>query len=356
MTNRIKKNCGSALILVLWIIAMLSVIVVSFSFDAHLEGKIASFSRKKFKVESLALSGMELAKSYLDRSHSITGNESEEEQKEDAQYLAANNLRLGKSATITYNFTSSDGMDAGQVRVEITPEDALRNINKITYEDWERVFSLINLPEEMWPDLIDSFFDWTDKDDTTRENGAESDYYTDLEKPYTAANAPLNTVRELLLIKGFSEPILSGGVLNPDDNIENHLVISNGIERLFTTYGSGKVNINALKPTENDLAVLLTLPGITEIEARAIIEERESEVAYTGEDEAQMFAFKSVQDARERLSDIIDDPNFFENITTKSEIFRITSVGKIGHVTKRIWAIVFYDGKIWRVLRWREEP
>lgn len=67
---------GSALILVLWIIGMLSMITLSFVFDAHLEGKIVSFSRKQLKCEVLANSGIELAKSYLHRSRLVTGNES----------------------------------------------------------------------------------------------------------------------------------------------------------------------------------------------------------------------------------------------------------------------------------------
>ncbi len=354
---------GSALILVLWIIGMLSVIVVSFAFDAHLEGKVISFSRKKLKVETLANSGMELAKSYLDHSTSISGTENDDEKLEDPQYEAANDLRLGKSVTLNYQFHDAEGNvdeDAGTIRVDIEPEDSLRNINKLTEEDWERIFTAINVPEEYWPELIDSYFDWTDADDMPRENGGETDdYYNDLEKPYTAANAPLDTVRELLLVKGFHEhpAILTGGVFNPEDPKERQFFITNGIEKIMTTYGDGKVNLNALKDDAIGRTILLTLPGVpSDLEANAIFEERANDSYATTDDEETNGAFRDTGDARRRLEDIVDDNAFFENITTKSQIFRITSVGQVGRVTKRIWAIVYSDGKIWRVLRWREEP
>ena len=161
-------------------------------------------------------------------------------------------------------------------------------------------------------------------------------------------------MRELLLVRGFSEPILTGGVLNPEDPPESQIVVSNGIARLLTTYGEGKVNINAVRGDDLGLAVLQTLPGVTEIEANAIIEEREEGAATTSGDTEQT-AYESVQDARTRLADVVEDNAFFDNITTSSEIFRITSIGRYDRVTKTIRAIVYANGDVWRVLRWREE-
>lgn len=354
---------GSALILVLWIIGMLSIIVVSFAFDAHIEGKIISFSRKQLKVEALAESGMELAKSYLDRSRSITGNESDEDKEEDSQYEQANDLRLGKAVTLTYEFRNKNGeIDEalGSVRVDIRPEDSLRNINKLKDDDWERIFVAINVPEEFWPELIDSYNDWIDTDDMPRENGGETDdYYSELEKPYTAANAPFDTLGELNLVKGFKDhpAIMTGGVFNPEDPPERHVIVSNGIERLLTTYGEGKVNLNALPADRIGVAVLMSLPGVpSELEANAIFEERATDSYATTDDEETNGAFKDEADARRRLEDIVEDSAFFNYISTKSEIFRIESVGQIGRVTKRICATVYANDKIWRVLRWREEP
>lgn len=353
-----KKRTGSALILVLWIIGMLSLILISFSFDAHLEGKLASFSRKKSRAEAFANSGFELAKSYIHRSHVVTGKESSTEIEDDYQYKVANNLRLGKSETVYYPFYNSAGEEIGSVQVSIEPEDLLRNVNKLTEEDWERIFTVMGLPDDYWPDLIDSFYDWTDSDDEARDNGAETtDYYADLNPAMAAANGPLNDIRELLLIKNFTEPILVGGSLNPEDPIERQIVLSNGVERLFTTYGEGKININAIHNDAQGRAILQTLPGVEdEITAGAILEERESALNYMGDDEMVPTAFESVADARTRLADIVSDDGFFNHITTQSKIYRITSIGQADRVTKRIWAIVQFEGDFMRILRWREEP
>lgn len=349
---------GSALILVLWIIGLLSMIVVSFAFDAHLEGKILSSSRRRMKAHYYALSGFELAKSFIDHSNEITGEETDEEKEEDLRYQQSSDLHYGKTVTITYGFKDENDEDIGSVTVDIEPIDSLRNVNKLTEEDWERILELVGIPESDWPDLIDAFFDWTDADDTERENGAETeDYYATLEEPYSAANAPLDSVRELLLIKGFTESLLTGGIYDPDATGQSNVVVSNGIERMLTVYGEGKVNINALPNTQVGLDILMTLPGVEdELTANAIFEEREfgDNLNASDRDEYQQ-AFDGEQDAHERLKNIVEDEEFFNFISTKSEIFRITSIGSIGRVSKRMSAVVFASGDTWRILRWSEE-
>jgi len=340
---------GSALILVLWVLGILSMLVVSFAFDAHLEGKVISFARKRRKAEALAFSGMQVARMLLDKQLSVSGNESEETKAEDRWYSHALTLRRGGSITLV------EPLGEGTIRLDIEPEQVWRNINKLNEEDWERIFQAIGLPEDDWPELIDSYFDWIDPDSNPRQDGAESsDYYETLDPPYQARNAPFDTVRELLLVKGFREAVLSGGVLNPEEPKERQIAITNGVQNLLTVFGDGKVNVNAVR--QDNLTVLMTLPGVTELGARAIIEERETPTyagAGTMDDDT---SYRSVQDFMTRVGDELDDPAIRNFVTTRSEVFRITSVGMIDRVTRRIWAVVYTNGRIWRVLRWREEP
>lgn len=354
MVSSENNKRGSALILVLWIIGMLSMITLSFVFEAHLEGKIVSYSRKQLKCEALATSGIELAKSYLSRSREVTGDESDEDIEYDWRYKEADELRQGRSVKITKEMTTSDGEYAGTISVSIEPEESKRNLNKLTEEDWERIFEIEGIPEDYWPDLIDSYFDWIDEDEIPRENGAETDdYYSTLTPPYSASNAPFQTVNELARVKGFTSAILNGGILNPEDPPESHIIISNGISRLFTTYGSGKININAIDSTLGT-TILQTLPGVDDIGAGAILEERENS-SYTDTDENER-SFRDVNNARTRLNDYVEDNEFYNNISTSSEIFNITSVGQFDRVTKKVTAVVYIKGDIWRILEWREEP
>ncbi|MCY3005290.1 MAG: type II secretion system protein GspK [Planctomycetota bacterium] len=56
----------------------------------------------------------------------------------------------------------------------------------------------------------DAILDFIDPDDEPREFGAESDYYTQLPNPYAPSNGPLNSIEQLLLVKGVTPYLLFG--------------------------------------------------------------------------------------------------------------------------------------------------
>jgi general secretion pathway protein K len=53
--------------------------------------------------------------------------------------------------------------------------------------------------------LIAAWGDWVDLSDSTGIDGAERDYYEALDNPYTPRNGPIETVEEILHIRGFDE-------------------------------------------------------------------------------------------------------------------------------------------------------
>jgi type II secretory pathway component PulK len=118
---------------------------------------------------------------------------------------------------------------------------------------------------------------------------------------------------------------------------------------LTATPGDGKVNVNAAS-----LRVLMTLPKVDELVAHAIIEERERQVSESANGIPDT-GFKSVQDFMARIPGL--DPTVANWVTTQSSIFRVTSIGQIGRVTRRIWAIASWDAtrKKLTILQWREE-
>lgn len=83
--------------------------------------------------------------------------------------------------------------------------------------------SLLMALPGMTEDVADAILDWIDEDDEAREFGAESDYYTTLPTAYAAANSPLHSVEELLLVRGVTPTLLFGadvnrnGVIDPDE-------------------------------------------------------------------------------------------------------------------------------------------
>jgi type II secretory pathway component PulK len=62
----------------------------------------------------------------------------------------------------------------------------------------------------MTAELAASIIDWRDTDSDVTTGGAESEYYLLQPEPYQCKNAPLETVDEVLLIKGASEDLLYG--------------------------------------------------------------------------------------------------------------------------------------------------
>jgi hypothetical protein len=60
------------------------------------------------------------------------------------------------------------------------------------------------------PQHIASLLDFIDSDGALRPDGAEQEYYSALPRPYSIRNGPLNTLDEVLLIRGFTPALLYG--------------------------------------------------------------------------------------------------------------------------------------------------
>ncbi|MCE9615329.1 MAG: general secretion pathway protein GspK [Lentisphaerae bacterium] len=341
------RSRGSALIIVLWTIGLMGLLVMSFAFDAHLEAKIISYYRKRTRAGYLAQSGIEIAKLLMAKVPHVDPRappepDPEDPWKEDARQLAAGG-RLQRAYPL----------GDGDVQVEIVTEQARRSVNTLKREeDWEPILDAIGVPEDMWPDLVDAFLDWTDADDEARPNGAETeDYYKTLKPPYRARNGDLYSVEELLQIKGFNRAILYGGPLTAGDE-EPVMIADGGLSRLLTVFGTDpKVNINAA-PYE----VLMTLPssrGDNDLVAEDVLEERASLTNVSGLvednyflDDADMFRRLPLLGEGERRNYVT---------TVSSKYYRITSRGRVQNVERKVWCIVEINGEVMTILRWIEE-
>ena len=349
------KREGSALVMALFVIMIISMLVGSFGFEAHLEAKYASYARDRVKATQLAQSGVVLAEMLMNKSGGGGGASAPDSQ--DRWFDATERLRLGQSLEGLV-----EEVGAGYVILDIVPEPGRLNVNLLTMEDWETLLGNIGIPEEYHQSIIEPILDWIEPGETPRVKGAKTDdYYSRLDPPYKIKGGPLDTVRELLLVKGFSESILTGGVFDPlsvegesslgpsvkvksvsfDD--KDSVIYISGIEHMLTTYGDGKINIQSA-PYD----VLRTLPGIDEILAYAIMEEREAVL----NDEPN--PFRSVQDLFSRIDGL--DASIANRITVRSQYYRVTATGRVGRVERRINCIAYHNGQTLRFLRWWEEP
>jgi DNA uptake protein ComE-like DNA-binding protein len=85
----------------------------------------------------------------------------------------------------------------------LVDESSKLNLNSATND------MLLKLPG-MTDEIAGAIADWRDGDSDVGSNGAEDDYYLSLPQPYHAKNAPLETVEEVLLVKGMTPELLYG--------------------------------------------------------------------------------------------------------------------------------------------------
>ena len=339
------RRGGSALVVVLWVTLLLGMIILALAFDAHVESRMTSYYRKRLKAHFLMESGMEIAELLMNKSSEIRPYTDQEPEKEDPWFEPAKRLAEGDAVTL------EEELGPGTVSLTIASERARRNLNLLTKEEEvEAILEVGDVPEDEWPELIESLLDWLDKDDNARVDGAEADYYEDLNPPYKAQNGPLFTVDELMLVKGFTRTILYGGVIEPSSGRGDPIVIS-GIADLLTTFGDKKINVNSASHR-----VLMTLPdrtGDVDLIADAIILERSGDVDSDGV--ATPTYFESEADLFRRVPEL-NRPSLKQYVTTSgSRYFRVTSTGKVGSVESKAWAIVRYDRRQMTILQWREE-
>jgi general secretion pathway protein K len=245
----INTEDGVALLIVLWVITLLMVLVMSFSMLTRTEANSTVFFRdgvqKKFFAEAAqerAIMEINHRQTYKNQTVILEGNEV---------------VRIDGRA-----YNGNIGM--GRYVFRLFNESGKININTMSAPSGGLMLNnlLVNLgvAKETADVIVDSILDWVDTDDLRRLNGAESDYYQSLPNPYKAKNGRLDTLEELLLIKGMSPDILFG------------TKEQKGLINFVTIYSSSlKVNIN-VAPKE----VLMALPGITEDVVNRIIEQRES--------------------------------------------------------------------------------
>ena len=332
------REDGAALIVALWVLIILSLLMSAFAFDMHIEAGITSFYRKRMKAQYLARAGVEYAKLLLVKSFK-GNNEPEADEAKEEERVRAINLSRGVALS-----GLSQELGAGKFSVSIMPEPGRRNINHLDDADWEEILDQGGVPNEMWPDLIDCFNDWVDESDEHRLNGAESDDPFYEERGYEVKNAPLDTVDELLLIKGFTPALVYGGA-----DPEREDVYYTGIAQLLTTWGEGKVNVN-----NASREVLLTLGTDQSPVPDFVIEDIiAGRAGQDGQENTKDDGWESVDEV---ISQTGLDDSLRDKITTSDRRYvRVESIGEVQGVKNGIWCILSVDEGSVTPVFWREE-
>jgi len=223
-------------------------------------------------------------------------------------------------------------------------------------------------------DLADTIIDWVDIDDAPYPYGAESNYYNSLPNPYKSKNAAMDSINEMLLIKGITPAVFygfSGGMLGIEENlVDNNKGLpqittgspkdaeislqerpveeipigkekNRALHKYFRVYGDRQDYLSELNKININTASYRVLSALTEKMTDDIV----TEIIRRRHTQP----FRSV----EEISDLIDDESVRKNIlTVKSHIFKISSTVHVGKTAVTI--ITYYNRDRKKLLYWSE--
>ncbi len=240
-----NKQRGVIIIIVLWFIVIVTVIVAALANETRLAAKTVFHNKKSLQTWNDTLQALNAAKMELliNRMPDPPGEEIPLSERKNKRYRFN-----GQLLTLAYPVPTTTSIriydQSGKINLQSLSKVHLRQLleNKIGTD-----------PEKLQP-LLDAWNDWVDRDDFERVNGAEKKYYETLSPPYEPRNFRLETVEEILLIKGFKKAF---------QGVE--------IDTVFTVYGNSSRGINPNLATRE---ALMLLPGMTGTAADNILVKR----------------------------------------------------------------------------------
>lgn len=228
-----SKHDGSALVLVLWLVIVMTLVATVTAKISRLDGTVSQLSVERIRCRWAARAGLETAIALLLTDETPTDALTDLWSQNPAELEA---VPL-ESATFTVAVTD----EAGRLHLNYVTENQLAMLADMTQE------------------ISDSLLDWRDSDQETRAYGAEAGYYLNQPSGYICRDGQFQTVRELLLVRGVDEDLVYGrdgmtplGFTPWIELMTCHSAVSN-----TDLEGTAKININSANRNSlrNDLSL-----------------------------------------------------------------------------------------------------
>lgn len=298
----LKDETGLALVTVLVITAVIVTLVTGFIYRVHILSARAEDLGYSARAGVLAADGVSMAMAAL----------VELRKKEP-------NLVIDEGGLVF-----SRPVDGGAVEVRVVDERGKLSTRVVhpatglpdakTEEPMRRLLASLKLDEG----LADALADWQDRDSAPRPAGAEEAWYSGLAPPYEPRNAPVETVEELHLVKGFSPEAVRK------------------IAPYVTPYSAdGAVNINTAPKAVLGALTEGMSPGL----ADELIRARKSKPFRDRSDVMKVPGFRTIGFGLQ------------DRVTVASDTYRVYSRAIVGEVVREAEAVITTGGA---VLYWRE--
>jgi general secretion pathway protein K len=300
-----------ALIVVLLFILLLSAIVVEYAYETQVEASLVGNNLGDFQAYVAAKSGVASGLALLQAdllASDLLGGTGQQNAGARRSFLSGKASQSQAGAEEDYDSLQdiwAQGVPFQQIneavmQCSIADECGKLNLNALFVNENEvnPVFetALHNLFQalQVEEDPTDAILDWLDPDDEPRPEGAESDYYAGLETPYACKNGLMDSIEELLLIRGITPELffnanvyLEGQSMDKRDT-EGWEPL--GLSDLFSVHGDprGCINVNTARPELLDALLSASEagnPGTVDAILQARMED----------------PFRSVEDFRQRV-------------------------------------------------------
>lgn len=304
------RRCGSALMLVLWLVVILGAAGASFAAGTRGEldvvRNLRARSGARYAAESGVLLAHERLAEWLRRPLSTT---------ERALLFSRLELELADLRDVAL----------GDARVAVVVIDLnarldLNQADEVMTREFLRQFT-----SDAQADAANAALqDWKDRDDDVRPGGAEAREYQRAGSLYKPANGPLHRLEELTRVLGLPESL------------------AQAIAPFVTVDGDSRINLNSA-PFE----VLAALPAIGAEGAQAIIAERTRGRVFT--------SAGGVQELVRAREPTALTPALSRTVTLPSRLLIVSRGWQEGHpLTHEIQAVVAVSGQTMRLHSWRE--
>ena len=308
-----QKQEGVALIIVLLVVTILAGLILDFGYTARVDLTLSGLNRDAIRARSLVQSGYAMGCVLL--RNDTNGYDCLKD-----MWAKPDILGLGSQLI----------KEEGQVAGSIVDENGKFNLNTLidehgvmnepAYDQFLRLLYSLDLE----PYLANALTDWMDSDDRALPGGAEQSFYASSGR--ICKNAPLDSLRELLLVRGFRPEFLWG------------TRTQEGLFSYITLHSDGKININ----TASERVLKSLDDEIDDNLAMDILEYRKDKPFESTSDLKELPGVTATLFAR-----------ILSHITVASSYFLITVEGTVGDATCRLTTVAHRQADKIRPLYWR---
>lgn len=219
--HKARTDSGIILLVVLWSLVILGILAVSLGRGTRIDLALTRHAVARVRAKALAWAGMMAS---IDQLRQDTSNDDSKnfdtlyqcgvalDEATDARDIFGPLVLGDGEFEVSYTVPVNDGEDA-VVMPGFQDEERRVNLNTLNPQNVQVLIHLIELlgfDATVSSEAAYSLLDWQDGDDVLShaEYGAENEYYKDRSDSYAVKNQPLESLSEILLVRGFTVEML----------------------------------------------------------------------------------------------------------------------------------------------------